>query len=96
MLETPFDLSRPFQIIETPMSNPILFVDLYAQYLTIKDEIDFVISDVIQKSSFVRGPYVEKFEQDFAEMMDRKYCVSCANGTDSLHRHESFRCWACR
>jgi len=67
------------------MSNPILFVDLYAQYLTIKDEIDFVISDVIQKSSFVRGPYVEKFEQDFAEMMDRKYCVSCANGTDSLY-----------
>jgi len=85
MLETPFDCSRPFQIIETPMSNPILFVDLYAQYLTIKDEIDFVISDVIQKSSFVRGPYVEKFEQDFAEMMDRKYCVSCANGTDSLY-----------
>jgi len=67
------------------MNNPIPFVDLYAQYLTIKDEIDFVISDVIQKSSFVRGPYVEKFEQMFADMMDRQYCVSCANGTDSLY-----------
>ena len=67
------------------MNNPIPFVDLYAQYLSIKDEIDFVINDVIQKSSFVRGPYVEKFEQMFADMMDRKYCVSCANGTDSLY-----------
>jgi dTDP-4-amino-4,6-dideoxygalactose transaminase len=67
------------------MNTKIPFVDLHAQYQTIKDEIDFVISDVIQKSSFVRGPYVEKFEQMFADMMERKYCVSCANGTDSLY-----------
>lgn len=67
------------------MNHSIPFIDLYAQYLTIKEEIDFVISDVIQKSAFVRGPYVEKFEQIFAEVMDRQYCVSCANGTDSLY-----------
>lgn len=67
------------------MNTQIPFVDLYAQYQTIKDEIDFVIGDVIGKSSFVRGPYVEKFEQMFADMMERKYCVSCANGTDSLY-----------
>lgn len=67
------------------MKNQVPFVDLYAQYQTIKAEIDFVISDVIQKSLFVRGPYVDKFEQMFADMMQRKYCVSCANGTDSLY-----------
>lgn len=67
------------------MNTQIPFVDLYSQYQTIKDEIDFVINDVIQKSSFVRGPYVEKFEQMFADTMERKYCISCANGTDSLY-----------
>jgi dTDP-4-amino-4,6-dideoxygalactose transaminase len=67
------------------MNTQIPFVDLNAQYQSIKDEIDFVISDVIQKSLFVRGPYVDKFEQMFAEEMDRKYCISCANGTDSLY-----------
>jgi dTDP-4-amino-4,6-dideoxygalactose transaminase len=67
------------------MTTQVPFVDLHAQYKTIKDEIDFVINDVIQKSSFVRGPYVEKFEQMFAEAMERKYCVSCGNGTDSLY-----------
>jgi dTDP-4-amino-4,6-dideoxygalactose transaminase len=67
------------------MNNQIPFVDLHAQYQTIKDEIDFVINDVIQKSLFIRGPYVDKFEQMFANMMDRKYCISCANGTDSLY-----------
>jgi dTDP-4-amino-4,6-dideoxygalactose transaminase len=44
-----------------------------------------VIADVIKNSSFVRGPYVDKFEQMFADMMERKHCVSCANGTDSLY-----------
>jgi dTDP-4-amino-4,6-dideoxygalactose transaminase len=67
------------------MNTQIPFVDLHAQYLSIKDEIDYVISDVIQKSLFVRGPYVDKFEQMFAEMMEKKYCISCANGTDSLY-----------
>jgi len=67
------------------MSNNIPFVDLHAQYLSIKDEIDSVISDVIERSLFVRGPYVDKFETAFADLMERKYCVSCANGTDSLY-----------
>lgn len=67
------------------MSSTIPFVDLHAQYLSIKSEIDSVIADVISKSSFIRGPYVDKFEQMFADIMERKYCVSCANGTDSLY-----------
>ena len=67
------------------MNNQIPFVDLYAQYQTIKDDIDNVIEDVICKSLFIRGPYVDKFEQMFADMMNRKYCISCANGTDSLY-----------
>lgn len=67
------------------MNKTIPVVDLHAQYKTIKAEIDHVINDVIEKSLFVRGPYVEKFEQMFAQLMERSYCVSCANGTDSLY-----------
>lgn len=67
------------------MNIKVPFVDLHAQYQTIKGEIDFVIADVIKNSSFVRGPYVDKFEQMFANIMGRKHCVSCANGTDSLY-----------
>ncbi len=67
------------------MNIKVPFVDLHAQYKTIKEDIDFVIRDVIQKSLYIRGPYVEKFEDMFADMMERKYCVSCANGTDSLY-----------
>src|SRR5688572_26728159 len=61
------------------------FADLHAQYLSIKQEIDAAIAAVIRSSAFIRGPFVEKFEQEFAAAVDRKYCVSCANGTDSLY-----------
>lgn len=60
------------------------FVDLYAQYLTIKKEIDAAIGAVIGESAFIRGPYVQAFEDQFASAIGIKACVSCANGTDSL------------
>lgn len=61
------------------------FVDLYAQYLTIKSEIDAAIADVIRDSAFVRAPIVDQFEREFAEKLQVKYCVSCANGTDAIY-----------
>ena len=60
-------------------------MDLFAQYKSLKSEIDTVIAKVIKESAFIRGPYVEKFEQRFSTMMKSKYCVSCANGTDALY-----------
>ena len=63
----------------------IQFVDLHKQYLSIKGEIDEAISSVIAELAFVRGPRVEKFEEEFASAMRATHCVSCANGTDALY-----------
>jgi dTDP-4-amino-4,6-dideoxygalactose transaminase len=60
------------------------FVDLHAQYLSIRDEIDTAIRAVIADSAFIRGPHVEAFERAWAETLGVKHCVSCANGTDAL------------
>jgi len=61
------------------------YADLHAQYLTIKDEIDEAIARVIAESSFIRGPHVDCFEQEFAAAIGTQHCVSCANGTDALY-----------
>lgn len=61
------------------------FADLYAQYVSMKDEIDCAIAGVIRSSSFIRGADVVRFEEDFARAIGTKHCVSCANGTDSLY-----------
>ncbi len=65
------------------MSVP--FADLQLQYQTIKAEIDGAIAAVIRDNAFIRGPYVDAFEREFAAAVDVKHCVSCANGTDALY-----------
>lgn len=65
------------------MSIP--FVDLHAQYLSLKEEIDEAIGRTIANSSFVRGPDVEAFETEYSELMEAKHTVSCANGTDAIY-----------
>lgn len=65
------------------MSIP--FVDLHAQYLSLKDGIDAAIARTIADSSFVRGPDVEAFEAEYAACMQARHCVSAANGTDTLY-----------
>lgn len=61
------------------------FADLQLQYRIIKDEIDAAIASVIHDSAFIRGPYVETFERQFAKAVDVDHCISCANGTDALY-----------
>jgi dTDP-4-amino-4,6-dideoxygalactose transaminase len=61
------------------------FVDLHAQYLGIKAEIDSAIAEVIAQSAFIRSKHVDAFEQAWAQTLKVKHCVSCANGTDALY-----------
>ena len=60
------------------------FVDLKAQYDSIKEEIDQAISDVLNNTSFIGGDVVRSFEDAFAKFIGADHCVTCANGTDSL------------
>lgn len=63
----------------------IPFVDLHAQYLSLKEELDRAIAEVIAQSAYIRGPHVDAFEQAWAATLGVKRCVSCANGTDALY-----------
>lgn len=65
----------------------IPFVDLKAQYLSIKNEIDTAMSSVMADTAFIGGAsnnYVSKFEKEFAAFLGVKNVISCANGTDSI------------
>ena len=63
----------------------IPFVDLKAQYLSIKNEIDSAIQNVINETAFIKGKYVQKFEEEYADAYGIKHCISCANGTDAIY-----------
>src|ERR1043166_1004963 len=64
---------------------PVPYADLQLQYQTIKSEIDAAIAAVIRDNAFIRGSYVYAFEREFADAVDVRHCVSCANGTDALY-----------
>jgi dTDP-4-amino-4,6-dideoxygalactose transaminase len=64
----------------------IPFVDLKAQYVSIKSEIDTAIQEVINETAFIKGKYVQRFEEDYAEAYGGvKHVISCANGTDAIY-----------
>ncbi|OGB20894.1 MAG: erythromycin biosynthesis sensory transduction protein eryC1 [Burkholderiales bacterium RIFCSPLOWO2_02_FULL_57_36] len=62
----------------------IKFLDLAAQYQSIKAEIDSAIANVIKESAFIGGTYVKDFETQFGAYVTAKYCIGMANGTDAL------------
>lgn len=61
------------------------FVDLKAQYQSIKSDIDSAITQVITETAFIGGKYVNQFEKDFETAYGVKHCISCGNGTDTLY-----------
>ncbi|HEV2355223.1 MAG TPA: DegT/DnrJ/EryC1/StrS family aminotransferase, partial [Puia sp.] len=63
----------------------IPFVDLKAQYQSIKKDVDHAISQVIEETAFIGGPVVGQFEAEFAKLYGVQHVISCANGTDSLY-----------
>ena len=65
------------------MTIPI--ADLYAQYQTIKQEIDGAIAEVIAESAYIGGRHVDAFELAWASTLGVKRCISCASGTDAIY-----------
>ncbi|MEO9967949.1 MAG: DegT/DnrJ/EryC1/StrS family aminotransferase [Reichenbachiella sp.] len=62
----------------------IPFVDLKAQYQSIKVEIDAAIENILTNTSFIGGPVVKEFESNFANYMHAAHCIGCGNGTDAI------------
>src|SRR5678815_3526260 len=76
------DKGQMMQTLET--STRIPFVDLKAQYDSIKQEVDAAIAAVITQTAFIGGPFVKEFEEAFARYASTAHCVGVANGTDAL------------
>jgi dTDP-4-amino-4,6-dideoxygalactose transaminase len=63
----------------------IPFLDLKAQYQTIKPEIDEAVARVLESTQFVLGPEVAAFESEFAAYSGAQYAVGLNSGTSALH-----------
>ena len=63
---------------------PIKMVDLKAEYLSMKEEIDQAIQSILNSGQFIGGEPVEQFAREFAKYNKVKHVIPCGNGTDAL------------
>lgn len=62
----------------------IPFLNLEAQYNSIKYELDSAMATAIKRFNFIRGPEVTAFEHAFGKMLGIPHVIATGNGTDAL------------
>jgi dTDP-4-amino-4,6-dideoxygalactose transaminase len=67
-----------------PPTQAFPFLDLNAQYRTIKQEIKAAIERVMDSQHFILGPEVDSLEKEVAEYCGARFAVACASGSDAL------------
>jgi dTDP-4-amino-4,6-dideoxygalactose transaminase len=60
------------------------FVDLNAQYRSIRDEVNSAMLDVVDSSQFILGEQVRRFEEEFAAYCGVQYAIGVDSGTSAL------------
>ena len=60
------------------------FRDLQKQYQVLKNDIDREIKKVLTNGNFISGNQVVELEEQLANYVGVKHCITCGNGTDAL------------
>ena len=60
------------------------FLDLNSHHAALRSELDRAIREVIDSGAFAGGPFVEKFEADFASYCGCRYAIGVGSGTEAL------------
>ena len=66
------------------MQLKVPFLDLKAHHAPLRSEFDRAIGEVVDSGAFAGGPFVARFEKDFADYCDCQHAVGVGNGTDAL------------
>jgi dTDP-4-amino-4,6-dideoxygalactose transaminase len=53
-------------------------------HLELKEQLCDIFSHALETASFIGGPIVQRFEQDFATFCETDHCVGVGSGTDAL------------
>lgn len=59
------------------------FVDLKTQYESIRNEIINELDEVCKNTSFILGPFVKNFEENFAKFIGTKHALGLNSGTSA-------------
>lgn len=82
---TPSIAAQP-QVNDTTKPTPPAFdfLDLKAQFATIREDVLSAVTRVLESQHFILGPEVKLLEEEVAKMLGARFAVGCASGTDAL------------
>jgi dTDP-4-amino-4,6-dideoxygalactose transaminase len=66
------------------VTTQVPFVDLRAQFAALRDEIIPRVQRVMEDASFILGPDVRQFEENYARYVGAPHCVGVESGTAAL------------
>ena len=66
------------------MSEKIEFIDLKAQYASLKEIINHRIQTVLNHGQYIMGPEVQELENKLQSYTDATHCITVASGTEAL------------
>jgi dTDP-4-amino-4,6-dideoxygalactose transaminase/acetyltransferase-like isoleucine patch superfamily enzyme len=75
-------LQQPPKINE--VSGQVPFLDLVTPHHELESELVEAFRHGLRTASFVGGPVVERFEEDFAHFSDTRHAIAVSSGTDAL------------
>jgi len=78
-LSSPAERSKP-----KPVTPLFPFLDLQAQFESIRGEVMDAIARTMQSARFILGPEVQKLEAEIAQYVGCKFAIACASGSDAL------------
>src|SRR5271166_6535151 len=80
-LRTPADLKLTTERI---MQIKVPFFDLKSHHASLRSELNGAIQEVIDEGAFAGGPFVARFEADFAAYCDCPHAIGVGSGTGAL------------
>jgi dTDP-4-amino-4,6-dideoxygalactose transaminase len=79
--QSPAKSPSPGQLTPKPLFP---FLDLKAEYATMKEDIRAAIDRVLESQQFIMGPEVKQLEAEIAAFIGSSLALGCASGSDAL------------
>ncbi len=67
-----------------PAKNAMPFLDLKAQFESIRNEVMEAVTRVLESQHFILGPEVSELEKEMRAMTGCSHAIGCASGSDAL------------